>query len=98
MPRTKSNNSSTNNSSTNNKSRKDESHNRNGNNPNHQTVSAEPVSADGLIQQAEELKHTLRDALEKTGTLITALKRQKKNAKTMQSALASLRQLESLNA
>ena len=56
------------------------------------------VGADKLIEQAEALKTSLRDSLAKTSELISALKQHKKTTKSLQSALSSLRQLESLGA
>ncbi len=59
---------------------------------------AEPVSVDTLIDHAESLKESLRDAATKTGNLISLLKRHRKNSKTLQSALSSIRQLQTIDA
>ena len=48
------------------------------------------------IDEAETLRGTLQAALTQTRNLITALKQQRKQSKTVQSALASLRQLQNL--
>ncbi len=53
----------------------------------------EAVGVDNVIEIAEELKTSLRDSLAKTNELISGLRRHKKTTKTVQSALASLRQL-----
>jgi len=47
-----------------------------------------------LIEQAEALRSTLRTATTQVGDLITALKQQKKATRSVQTALATLRQLE----
>ncbi len=47
-----------------------------------------------LIEQAEALRTTLRTALGQVSELVSALKQQKKNTRSVQSALATLRQLE----
>ncbi len=47
-----------------------------------------------LIEQAEALRSTLRTATTQVGDLIAALKQQKKAARSVQTALATLRQLE----
>ncbi len=51
-----------------------------------------------VIEQAETLRVVLQDALARSRELINALKRQKKQSKTVQTALASLRQLQDLPA
>lgn len=48
------------------------------------------------IEQAEALRVTLRAALGQVSELVSALKQQKKNTRSVQSALATLRQLEKL--
>jgi hypothetical protein len=53
---------------------------------------------DGLIEQAETVKTSLRETLNQVGTFISDLKRQKKQAKLVRSTLASLKQLQSLDA
>ena len=47
-----------------------------------------------LIEQAEALRSTLRTATTQVGDLIAALKQQKKATRSVQTALATLRQLE----
>ena len=47
-----------------------------------------------LIEQAEALRNTLRTAAAQVGELIAALKQQKKATRSVQTALATLRQLE----
>ena len=51
-----------------------------------------------LIEDAENLKTSLRDSLSKTSELIAGLKRHRKQSKAVQSTLNSLRQLRSLGA
>lgn len=51
-----------------------------------------------LIEDAENLKTSLRDSLSKTSELIAGLKRHRKQSKAVQSTLNSLRQLQSLGA
>ena len=47
-----------------------------------------------LIERAEALRSTLRTATTQVGDLIAALKQQKKATRSVQTALATLRQLE----
>ena len=49
-----------------------------------------------LVEDAEHLKTSLRDAISKTNELIAGLKRHRKQSKAVQSTLNSLRQLQSL--
>jgi hypothetical protein len=65
----------------------------NGNNGNngHASVVSEPAD---LIDQAEMLRSTLRTAASQASELIAALKQQKRTARSVQSALATLRQLD----
>jgi len=49
-----------------------------------------------LVEDAENLKTSLRDAVSKTNELIAGLKRHRKQSKAVQSTLNSLRQLQSL--
>ena len=49
-----------------------------------------------LIEQAEVLRSTLRTATTQVGDLIAALKQQKKATRSVQTALATLRQLQVL--
>jgi hypothetical protein len=58
----------------------------------------ETVGVDTIIEHAEALKTSLRDSLTKTSELIVSLKRHKKANKSVQTALASLRQLQTLDA
>jgi hypothetical protein len=46
------------------------------------------------IEQAEALRDSLKDALDKTRDLIRTLKRKKKTSRIVESTLASLRQLQ----
>jgi hypothetical protein len=59
--------------------------------------SADNGTAD-VVEQAEAVKASLRDAAAKTGQLITALKRHRKQAKAVQSTLAALKQLQNIPA
>jgi hypothetical protein len=69
-----------------------ETANGNGNGNGHsQPDAAGPAD---LIEQAEALRTTLRTALGQVSELVSALKQQKKNTRSVQSALATLRQLE----
>jgi len=52
----------------------------------------------GLIEQAESLKSTLRQAAADTSELIAQLKRHRKQSKAVRSTLASLRQLQAIDA
>ena len=58
------------------------------------TQPADPIST--LIEEAESLKQTLRDAAAKTNDLITSLKSHRKHAKAVQSTIAAIRQLDSV--
>lgn len=60
-------------------------------NGNGHSSSCEPAD---LIEQAETLRSMLRTALGQVSDMITALKQQKKTAKSVQTALATLRQLD----
>lgn len=55
-------------------------------------------AARGPIEQAIELRDRLRDAANQTNELVRSLKRQKKNSQLVQSTLASLKQLQTLDA
>ncbi len=59
---------------------------------------AEAKAADqpvvSLVEQAEAVRASLKDALAKTSELITCLKQHHKRTKSVRAALASLRQLE----
>jgi len=54
--------------------------------------------AGDVIEQAEAVKASLRDAASKTSQLIAALKRNRKQAKAVQSTLAALKQLQNIDA
>lgn len=63
------------------------------------TVGAPPPNGGGLgalINEAQSLKETLRDAYTRSNQLVAALKRHRKSSKLMQSTLASLRQLQKI--
>jgi len=71
--------------------------------------SAEPTSNNGsakndnpgveiLIDQAEAIRSSLRETVAKTSALIAGLKRHRKHSKIVRSTLASLRQLQSMDA
>lgn len=47
-----------------------------------------------LIQQAEQVRQSLRDATAKVSDLIASLKQQRRQVKAVQATLASLRQLD----
>ena len=49
------------------------------------------------IEQAEALRDSLKDALDKTRDLVRVLKRQKKQSRIVESTLASLRQLQTVD-
>ena len=51
-----------------------------------------------VLREAEAVKTSLRDAHGQVGRLITALKRHRRQSKLVQSTLASLKQLQSLEA
>jgi len=51
-----------------------------------------------VLEQAEAVKASLREAASKTSQLITALKRHRKQAKAVQSTLAALKQLQNIDA
>ena len=51
----------------------------------------------GLIEQAEAVRASLRDALSTTDQLIRWLKQHRKEGRIVHSALASLRQLQTLD-
>ena len=59
---------------------------------------ADDQGIDVLIQQAETVKVSLRESLSKTGELISALKKHRKQSKTVQNALVSLRKLHTVDA
>ena len=53
---------------------------------------------DQVLAQAETVKASLRDSLGKTTALIASLRRHRKQSKLIRSTLASLQQLQSLDA
>ena len=59
---------------------------------------AEPATIESLIDNAEQVKVALRDAMSQVSDLIVALRRQRRQSKTLQSALSSLRALQALDA
>jgi len=62
------------------------------------TGSENQAGADALIEQAEAVKTSLRETLANTSELIASLKKHRKQTKLVRSTLASLRQLQSINA
>jgi len=62
------------------------------------TDDAADNGAGDVIEQAETVKAFLREAASKTGQLIAALKRHRKQAKVVQSTLAALKQLQNIEA
>jgi hypothetical protein len=59
---------------------------------------ANGTGLDGLLAEAEALKTSLRDAYARTNQLLLVIKRQKKQAQAVRATLASLRQLQHLDA
>ncbi|MBW3600343.1 MAG: hypothetical protein KY475_24125 [Planctomycetes bacterium] len=57
-----------------------------------QNGASETVSVDALIEQAEGMKNSLRTASAQVSELIAGLKRHRKNSRTLQTALSSIRQ------
>ncbi|MGA2619389.1 MAG: hypothetical protein ABSF26_17415 [Thermoguttaceae bacterium] len=51
-----------------------------------------------LVEQAEELRNALRDALTKTTTLIQAIKENQRRGRALRNTLASLKQLQAVDA
>jgi hypothetical protein len=66
----------------------------NGRPPSGKATAVEQAEPTTSLDQAIELRNTLRDAASKTAELIRTLKREKKQAKLVKSALASLRELQ----
>ena len=58
----------------------------------------QPAGLDQVLAQAEVVKASLRDSLGKTTALIASLRRHRKQSRLIKSTLASLRQLQSLDA
>ena len=63
------------------------------------TTPAQPTEADSTspIEQAEALRDSLKGALDRTRELVRTLKRQKKTSRIVESTLASLRQLQTVD-
>jgi len=59
---------------------------------------AEPASIESIIDSAEQVKVALRDAATQVSDLIVALRRHRRQSKTLQSALSSIRALQTLDA
>ena len=70
----------------------------NGNGKHNGDSAPESNGTTSLIEQAETLRDSLQDVLSQTRELIAGLKRQKKQSRLMKSTLASLRQLQSIDA
>lgn len=66
--------------------------------PGNGTIHAEPASEASLIEQAEAVRTSLRDSVDKVSDLITALKRHRKQSRLVRSTLSSLKQLQTLDA
>lgn len=62
------------------------------------TTNGEHAGDVSLIEQAESVRTSLRDSLDKVGDLIASLKRHRKQSRLVQSTLSSLKQLQSLDA
>ena len=60
-------------------------------------TAASEVETSSPVEQAEALRDSLKDALQKTRGLVSALKRQKKQSRIVESTLASLRQLQTVD-
>jgi hypothetical protein len=50
-----------------------------------------------VLEQAHALRSVLRDALTKTNELVSSIKRHKRQSRLVESTLASLRQLQSID-
>jgi len=55
-------------------------------------------SFNALLEEAQSIQNTLRDALIRTNQLLVGLKGYRRHAKAMSSTLASLRQLQNVEA
>ena len=62
------------------------------------TAATEPEPAPGLLAQAETLRDSLSQALSDTRDLITAIKRNQKQNRLVETTLRSLKQLEHIGA
>jgi hypothetical protein len=72
-----------------------------GSDPNTEETAAENTAENGngdVIEQAEAVKASLREAASKTSQLIAALRRHRKQAKAVQSTLAAIKQLQNIEA
>ncbi len=72
--------------------------NQNGSARNNGTGNDDRAGVEVLIEQAETVKASLRETLTNTTELISALKKHRKQTKLVRSTLASLRQLQSIDA
>ena len=61
------------------------------------STTASEAETSSPIEQAEALRDSLKDALDKTRDLVRVLKRQKKASRIVESTLASLRQLQTVD-
>ena len=59
---------------------------------------AESANIDAILDSAEQVKVALRDAASRVSDLIVALRRHRRQSKTLQSALSSIRALQALDA
>ena len=57
-------------------------------------IKSDEPTVDRIIEQAEQLRASLRDSLSKTSQLVSALKHHRKQSKAVQNALVSLRRLQ----
>jgi len=57
---------------------------------------ADPKGVTALVDEAEAVRASLRDALAKTGRLVALLKQHKRQFRTIESTLAALRRLEAI--
>ena len=57
---------------------------------------ADPKGVTALVDEAEAVRASLRDALAKTGRLVALLKQHKRQFRTIESSLAALRRLEAI--
>jgi hypothetical protein len=53
-----------------------------------------PCGIDELITEAEVLRNSLADSFARAGRLVGALKRQRRQGRALEAAIASLRQLQ----
>ncbi len=72
--------------------------NQNGQARNNGTGNDDRAGVEVLIEQAEAVKTSLRETLTNTSELISALKKHRKQSRLVRSTLASLRQLQSIDA